>query len=41
MISNILYVRTSLERANESRKKIEEVNAILTQRSETEAMSLS
>lgn len=39
MISNMLYVRTSLERANESRKKIEEENAILTQRSETDAMT--
>lgn len=39
MISNMLYVRTSLERANESRKKIEAVNAILTQRSETDAMT--
>ena len=39
MVSNMLYVRTSLERANESRKKIEEENAILTLRSETDAMT--
>lgn len=39
MVSNMLYVRTSLERANESRKKMEAENAILTLRSETDAMT--
>ncbi len=39
MISNMLYIRTSLEHANEQRKRIEEENAILTRRSETDALT--
>ena len=39
MISNMIYIRTSLELANESKKKIEAINAILTQRSETDELT--
>lgn len=39
MISNMLYVRASLERANESKRKIEEINAILTKKSETDPLT--
>lgn len=39
MISNMLYVRIALERAHESRRKMEKENEILMMRSETDAMT--
>ena len=39
MVSNMLYVRTALEHANESRKKMEAVNAILMEKSETDPLT--
>lgn len=39
MISNMLYVRTSLERAHENRKRMEKENEMLMLRSETDAMT--
>ncbi len=39
MIAHMIYVRTSLERANESKRKIEAVNAILTEKSETDHLT--
>lgn len=39
MISNMLYVRSSLERANESRKKMEAENQELMVKSETDPMT--
>ena len=39
MISNMIYIRTSLELANESKKKIEAINAILMEKSETDELT--
>lgn len=39
MIVNMLYVRSSLERANESRKKMEAVNVKLLEQSETDQLT--
>lgn len=39
MIANMMYVRTALERAKESKQQIEEMNAILMQKSETDPLS--
>lgn len=39
MISNMLYVRNSLERANESRRKMEADNQRLVEKSETDPMT--
>lgn len=39
LISNMLYIRTALERAHESRRKMEKENEILMMRSETDAMT--
>lgn len=39
MIANMMQVRTALERAKESGKQMEEMNAILTRKSETDALS--
>ncbi len=39
MISNMLYARIALERAHESRRKMEKENEILMMRSETDAMT--
>ena len=39
MISNMIYIRTSLELANESKRKIEAINAILTEKSETDELT--
>lgn len=39
IIANMLYVRSSLERANESRKKMEAVNVKLLEQSETDQLT--
>lgn len=39
MIANMIQVRTALERARESKRKVEEMNAILTEKSETDALT--
>lgn len=39
MISNMIYIRTFLELANESKKKIEAINAILMEKSETDELT--
>ncbi len=39
MIVNMLYIRSSLERANESRRKMEAVNVKLLEQSETDQMT--
>lgn len=39
MISNMLHIRTALERANESKKVIEAENALLTEKSETDQLT--
>ena len=39
MIPNMLYVRNSLERANESRRKMEAMNQVLVEKSETDPMT--
>ena len=39
MIVNMLYVRSSLERANESRREMEAVNVKLLKQSETDQMT--
>lgn len=39
MISNMLHIRTALERANESKKAIEAENAMLTEKSETDQLT--
>ncbi len=39
MIANMIQVRTALENAQESKKKIEEINEILTQKSETDQLT--
>ena len=39
MISNMIYIRTSLELADESKKKIEAINAILMEKSETDELA--
>lgn len=39
MVSNMIQIRTELERANESKKKIEAINAMLTEKSETDQLT--
>lgn len=39
MIANMIHVRTALERAQESKKQMEEMNVLLTQRSETDSLT--
>lgn len=39
MIANMIHVRTALERAQESRKQMEEMNVILMQKSETDSLT--
>ncbi len=39
MIANMIQVRTALEKARESKQRVEEMNALLTEKSETDALT--
>ena len=39
MIANMIQVRISLEKARESKQRVEEMNALLTEKSETDALT--
>lgn len=39
MISNMLHIRTALEKTKESKKKVEAANALLTEKSETDQLT--
>ncbi len=39
MIANMIQVRTSLEKVRESKQRVEEMNALLTEKSETDALT--